>query len=249
VSDGWLGEALKKHLGALLATGVSLLFALVAYIILHSVSNPYWISGKQVTVSGECLHTYVVINPGPWATRRPKIQFPLEKATQIVDFSPGVSVEKKDTINQLWASMDDGLPAGCMYFVTFCHPYPTNVNNEPTVAVVCDAKPCKNAPTFDLDLSLKSMQAISLMAIFACAITTGMWLNSRKLLAHEKQCTTRGAIDALLSKEADREAVRESARSMGNLKGDLEKVVKNTRPKAVKNGGKAGTTDKPGNQK
>jgi hypothetical protein len=232
VIEGWLSEIIKKHAGTFIGALLVITLSAGSYIFLHSVAKPYWISGTQTVIAGECLHTYAIINPGPWSTRKPKIELPLQQGAQIVDCSPGVNVEQKIAINRLWASMDEGLPPGCLFFVTYRHQYPTNSASEPVPAVMCDGKPCKNAPTFDLDLSLKLLVGAGALAVFGVVGISLLYLKALHQLASEKDSTTRSALETLLSKEAARATVDESERSFGEVESKLSNIKAS--PKSVK---------------
>jgi hypothetical protein len=84
----------------------SLIIPIVAYIALQTVSRPYYTLGKLIYVETNCYQTVFVVNPGPWKTRNPKIEFFSGAGVSVVDFSPDVSVTTVG--NKQTAGMDNG---------------------------------------------------------------------------------------------------------------------------------------------
>ena len=69
---------------------------LVSDVFFQTISRPYWIDAEDSPVVGERFHTIAVINPGPWSTRKPVIEFLKPLKVEFVDWSPSVTWDEKD---------------------------------------------------------------------------------------------------------------------------------------------------------
>jgi len=136
-------------------------------IILQSIAKPYFQSGNEFKIGADYYKTIYVFNPGPWATRKPTIEFASSANVELVDSSGGVTWLPKT--NKTSAFADEGLPPGTAFFITF--KYQRGTNGDPTPSLFCDAKQCKNAPSsLDLDLIL------ALIRLALCAFVLGVMI-------------------------------------------------------------------------
>lgn len=223
MSDGLFAGVQNAATTVVAAVAAFCLF-LVSYIVLFSVAKPYWLSGRDVQTGNESYHTYYVINPGPWKTRAPAIEIQPQSNSAVVDFSPGVSVDTKQ--NKLWIHPDEGLAPGCAYFITYRHSCVSN--SEPVVAVVCDGKPCKFAPSFDLDLILKALQLGCAVFFLGCFVFWHLYVRTRAALRKEQESTIRGAVEALLASREASYTVERAILALGDWAKDsaASKAVK-----------------------
>ena len=229
MSDG-LSDSLQKAATTVVAAVAAFCLFLLSYIVLFSVAKPYWLCGRDVQTGSESYHTYYVVNPGPWKSRSPAIEFQPQANAAVVDFSPGVSVETK--LNKLWVHPDEGLAPGCAYFVTYRHSCVSNT--EPVVAVVCDGKPCKFAPSFDLDLILKFLQFGCGALFLGCFVFWYLYMRTRAALRREKESTIRGAVEALLASREATYTVERAIVALGDWAKDSVNMNKVAKSRPVK---------------
>lgn len=212
-----------------------------SYILLQTVSKPYWSAGRIITIQGERYETVFVINPGPWKTRDPVIEFQLQSDIHVVDYSGGVSVDYKS--NKIIAHTDAGLPAGCLFFITYKY---AETNESPDLKVVCDGKPCKDTPTFDLDLTLKVLLVIGGICILITAFCVSLFILARLELQKEKSGNIAKSLAALLTKIAKgggEEDVKASINALNVTAKGLTEVAQHMQTQTIK------AKDKKGNGK
>jgi hypothetical protein len=228
-----LSGGIKEHAQKAIAPLIGLLvfgaFSFLSYIFLNSVAKPYWIVGKDFTCGTNSLHTYYVVNPGPWATRTPVVEFMPQAGAEIVDFSPGVTVATLE--NKFCVRPDGGLPPGCAYFLTYKH---SCTDADPMPAVTCDGKPCKTSPSFDLDLILKLLICGNSILLLGCIIFAALFFESRRALIAEKGSSLRDAVEALLASRQAEFTVENSIKSLANAAQDMKKLLGAVKPKDVK---------------
>jgi len=188
--------------------------SVAAYVVLNTVSKPYWTIGSQIPVGTDYYQTLFVFNPGPWATRTPEVEFhSLSNSIQIISFSPGVKISNDS--DEVCAQPGEGLVPGGIYFITY--KYSANLAWEARPDVICDGKLCKDDPTFDLDLTLKCLLLLGGLCILACFFTVGYCGKVVGELRYEKQSTIRTAIAELLAARKADVDVLESARALATL--------------------------------
>lgn len=212
----------------------------LSYIGLQTVSKPYWQAGKQVLIGNDRYETIIVVNPGPWKTRHPVIEFQSESFIHVIDSSSGVSVDTKE--NKIYAHTDEGLPAGCFYFITF----KSAITNEiPIPKVTCEGKSCKDTPTFDLDLTLTFLSVIMGACILITAFCVILFIRARIDLRNEKIGVVALALEKLLIKMTNggEEDVKASASALAEATKGLTQVMQHihsqpvTKPVNKKKGG------------
>lgn len=197
----------------------SIVLVTVGYLILQSVCKPYYLVGQKLFVGygSDYLQTITVVNPGPWSTRDPAVEFTSKSGARVVDWSAGVTVETR--FNKTVAKMDNGLPAGCIFFVTFSA---TNTQFDPDI--VCDAKTCKKSPTFDADLTFKFIICIGgLFAVGAVVCGYG-WIRSNRYLCNEKESTINTALNTLLTRAQAQGDVDKASQTVAGLSSIAEKA-------------------------
>jgi len=209
----------------------------ISYLILCTVSHPYWQAGRQVTIGNERFETIFVINPGPWKTRRPVIEFQLQDLVRIIDSSGGVSVESKE--NKIYAHTDEGLPPGMQFFITIRS---SVTNDVPVPKVTCDGKPCKDTPTFDLNFTLILLLIMGGVCILITALAILLCIQARIALKNEKSGLVAKALEVLLIKMAKggEEDVKASSNALAEAARGLTQVMQHMHSQPVKkqrNGG------------
>lgn len=232
MNGGWdWKKFLGSFWGILAWLALSCLFGL-SYLLLQTVSKPYFSAGRVISIQGDRYSTIFVVNPGPWKTRDPVIEFQLQSDIHVVDYSGGVSVDYKS--NKIYAHTDAGLPAGCTYFITYKY---ASTNETPVLKVICDGKPCKDTPTFDMDLTLKTLLIIGGICILISAFSTVLFINARLELEKEKNSTISRSLGALLTKIAKgggEDDVKASMAALNNTAQGLAEVAKHMRPQRIK---------------
>ena len=227
MSDGVLDDV-KKAFPAFLGAVALACVGLASYVILNTISKPYWIAGNDFQCGTDSFHTYYVVNPGPWKNRSPAVEFLPQPGASVVDSSPGVAVDSRP--NKLCVHPDNGLPPGCAFFLVYKH---SISNAQPTPAVVCDGKPCKVAPSFDLDMVLTLLLCGGLFFLLVGVIFAFFYWRAAAALKAEKESTVRGAVEAFLTSQIAPQIVANAARDAGKMKKDEAKLAKAAKSRAV----------------
>lgn len=189
---------------------LGLVIPIVAYIALQTVSKPFYTLGKKVFIGNDCYQTVFVVNPGPYKTRNPEIEFSLLAGIDVVDYSVGVTVETK--ANKKTAKVDGGLPPGSNFFITYKYtPIPTA---DASPRIVCDGKQCKDSPTFDLEITLLILILTGIITSIIAVFSTWGYLSTRKELRDEKTSTINKALSALIERCEAQADVTESVHAL-----------------------------------
>ena len=197
--------------------------------------------GKRFFIGTDCYQTVFVVNPGPWKTRNPEVEFSLTPPVEIIDNSAGVSVEMKG--NKKIATVDDGLPPGCNYFVTY--KYSPTTNSDGGFRVACEGKLCKESPTVDLDIMMLLLIVIGLWVTCCALFFAVQFFNVKNQLISDQNSTVNRALKVLLDKFNAESDVSQSVQSLKDFKEGEGRNVRATPVKKESNGGKGKGKPKP----
>jgi hypothetical protein len=216
-------DALTK--GALAALAWKFLIVLVlpilGYIALQTVSKPYYMLGKRCVIGNQYLQTVFVVNPGPWKNRDPEIEMAIAPSAEVIDYSGGVSIEKKD--NKQIATVDGGLPPGCNFFVTCI--YPLN-STDTTLRIVCDGKACKESPTVDLDIMMLLLILIGIGISLIAAYFALQYFRSQDELETERKSAINKALSALIEKTGAQSDINETIQALAEFRAGKGAAIK-----------------------
>jgi hypothetical protein len=226
------GEKFRDSAWQALAALVFLAFGILGYIVLQTVARSYYIENESAA-GDRIIRTYLVLNPGPWKDRKPTIEFPSSPVGTIIAQSPGVVTEMNS--GRLTASPRDPLPPGCAYYIVYEY-FRTN-NISPEVSVMCDGKPCKRDPSFDMDVILKLHQFAALLLIGFGLLCVLAVVKVTSILARERDHTIRRATETLLANGArsDSEAVEASSATLLAVQMLSKQLQQQAKTKAVTN--------------
>ena len=222
-------DLIKKAVLGLAWGALAIVVGLLTHIVLLSIAKPYWIAGDRIVTGNETYRTYLVVNPGPWKTRTPTVEFMPDTNAALVGLSPGVTVEARP--NKVCVRPDDGLPPGCGFFLTYRRTGAASADVLPSV--VCDGKPCKNAPSFDLELILKGLLAGGCLLFVGFLIAGYMYWRTRRDLVYERATLLRRAVVEMIAKRAAAGMADEAERDVGIFKAEVEKFLKAMKPQTV----------------
>lgn len=192
----------------------------VLYAIAQSVGSPYW-QGVDRFQSGDSFYrTVQIMNPGPWASRHPSLEFPISAHIKIISTSGGVSVSQDDNSLQIVPKVD--LPPGISFLITYQYA-PTN---EIEPKLFCDGKECRNIrSSFDLDLILVLLKIALIVLVLAALFLAGLFVNERVAHQRTKESALHQAIHALVNRATSEDGERDAAKAEGTLQGLPEKIV------------------------
>lgn len=218
----------------IITTISSVILVAAGYIVLQTLCKPYFVVGQKIMVGLDYYQIITVVNPGPWSTREPAVEFTTTSGDRVVDYSAGVTVEVKH--NKTIAKMDNGLPAGSIFSVTYFHSA-TNLVSGPEI--VCDAKICKQSPTFDMDLTFKAIILVGASFGVIALVCSHGWVRARQDLRSEKDSAVSNALSTLLSREQAQGDVNKAAQTVADLPSVVQKAdIKATPVKKTENGKK-----------
>jgi hypothetical protein len=106
----------------------------------------------------------------------------------------------------------------------------------PHLKVTCDGKPCKDTPTFDLDLTLKLLLAVGGICISISSLSLILFIRARIDLQKEKSGTITAALGALLTKIAKgggEEDVKASIDALNVTAKGLSEVAQHMRTQTI----------------
>jgi len=195
VSQVFLKEKLQGFLWQSLTAICLLVFGIIGYILLQTVAKPYYIE-NEAYIGDQVALTYLVLNPCPWKTREPRLQVPLDFEDKVVGESPGMVHEPEG--DHLVIYSHGGLPPGCVYYVSF--QYAKSSGLRPKTYVMCDSKPCKKDPSFDMDLILKVHEGAVIIFAGVSLLCIVALVSLRAEVIREKDHTLRQAAQALMGR-------------------------------------------------
>lgn len=197
------------------------------------IAQPYYQLGAKLIHDnqGNSYQTILVVNPGPWATRDPRVEFYDPSGVTIVDWAKGVKCEQLPTEEVL--SAEDGLRPGNSFYVTYKF---ATTNGSSALGVMCDGVPCKDAPSsmFTLNFILKAL-LVALGIIFVVGfIGWGMHFQVRGELRALKDTVLHEAVTDLWIHKEKNEGESDVARTADTVRNLKNQAVTNVQPKPVK---------------
>jgi hypothetical protein len=225
VAEGDGSDISKGAIGAIAAKiAAVILLPALTYIVLQTVSKPYYMKGSKALVGDQWLQTVFVINPGPWKTRVPTIEIATTTPIDVIDRSISVTLDPKDgnpaNGKEVIATVPNGLPPGCNCFISYL--YPRSTNAEPSLQVGCDGKPCKEAPTIDADVIMTLMIMVGAgLAMTAAAYALRFYHTTEKL----RQERTNSVREALIKLADHQSVVRDSLLNLADHHTTLNAAV------------------------